>query len=79
MTAKKPGDIGYCGTDAKNDDSEAPTIHSNSSNWGFCASHCRLKKGQLEMFSTLYVCSTKFLLPFLKFLEYSVQHFIVLM
>ena len=38
--AKKPGDVGYCGSDALHNEAEAPTIKKNSKHWGYCDLHC---------------------------------------
>ena len=38
--AKKPGDVGYCGSDALKNKAEAPKITMNSKNWGYCDLHC---------------------------------------
>lgn len=37
----KPGTPGYCGPGAQNIEAEAPLITANSTNWGFCESHCQ--------------------------------------
>lgn len=37
----KKGQPGYCGFGAKEVEAEAPKIDANSTDWGFCNSHCR--------------------------------------
>ena len=37
----KRGQRGYCGTGETSREEEAPVIHPNSTNWGFCYTECR--------------------------------------
>lgn len=41
-SASKPGQEGYCGIDARNDNSEAVQVQPFS-NWGFCNKHCAIQ------------------------------------
>ena len=54
--AKKPGDVGYCGSDAFNNEAEAPKITKNSKNWGYCDLHCSAHM-QTRLFNYIHVCS----------------------
>ena len=54
--AKKPGDVGYCGSDALDNEAEAPKMQKNSTNWGYCDIRCSAHE-QNQMFNYLHVCS----------------------
>ena len=49
VTNAKKGEPGYCGSDQNDkmdekENSEIATIHSNSTNWGFCELSCQMPK-----------------------------------
>ena len=54
--AKKPGDVGYCGSDALDNEAEAPKMQKNSTNWGYCDIRCSAHE-QNQMVNYLHVCN----------------------
>ena len=45
----KRGQRGYCGPGETSRVEDAPIIHSNSTNWGFCHKDCRSRIGDEDM------------------------------
>ena len=45
----KRGQRGYCGPGETNREEEAPIIHPNSTNWGFCHKDCLSRPGDEDM------------------------------
>ena len=45
----KKGQRGYCGPGETSREEEAPVIHPNSTNWGFCHKDCRGRHGDEDM------------------------------
>ena len=45
----KRGQRGYCSPGETTKDEEAPVIHTNSTNWGFCNKNCLSRPGDENM------------------------------
>ena len=45
----KQGQRGYCGPGETSREEEAPIIYANSTNWGFCQTECKFRRGNEDM------------------------------